>query len=237
MTETAEGPAQDPSEVPPSSLRPASRGRHGRSGPGDPETRSGSEVRGLRDHLGVIRRQGAVIGVSIAAALLIALVASLAQQTKYEATTEVLVPYHLPASDDVAQQVLAQRSFDPNRAMQDEARIAVSASILGEVRQRTGGDVALTAKPVKDADVLNISATADSAERAQAAADAAAEIYLRQHNDKAGSGAPAARALQPAPLPSKPSQPQLMRNLVLALVGGLAVGLVLAYAVDALRDE
>lgn len=192
-------------------------------------------VRTMRDHVGVLRRRALVIGVTAAAAVLIALVVSMMQPTRYQATVEVLVPPQTPLGD--INQVLAQRPVDPNRAIQDESRIAVAADVSEQVRQRTDGSVSLAAKNVKDTDVIQVTATAASADRAAAGANAAAEIYLAKHNGGLSKGTSPAVVLQPAAVPSSPSQPTTIRNLVLALIAGLLVGVALAYAVDAFDDE
>ncbi len=185
--------------------------------------------------MGVVGRQWLVVAVTTISAVLVALAASLLQPTRYTSTTEVLVPYHLPAGDDLAQQVLAQRSFDPNRAMQDEARIAASMPVLNEVRQRAGQSSSVSAKATKDADVLVISVWADSPELSQTGARVAADVYLHKHNDLIPKNTPPAEVLQPATLPAGPSEPAITRNLLLALLAGAALGVVLGYALDSHR--
>lgn len=220
---------------------PRSQSPGPRSVPATPGAGDGPPLRSVREHVGVLRRRWLVILVSSLAAVLVALAVSLTQPTRYQATTDVLVPLQVPSGGgDVGQQLLAQRSFDPNRAMQDEARIATAASNIDEVRQQVGGPISLVARSVKDADVLQITATADTAERARDAANAAAELYLRRHNDGVARQSPStspAIVLQPASLPTSPSQPTVLRNLVLALAAGVLVGVALAYFVDALDDE
>jgi len=190
--------------------------------------------RDLHAHVGVLRRRFVLIAATAAVAVLVALALSLVQPTRYQATTEVLVPPPTPTAD--IERVSAKWAIDPNRAIQDESRIAVAADVSAQVRQRAGGEVTLTAKPVKDANVIQITATAPTAEGASTAANSAAEIYTAKHNPGLDHGTNPAVVLQPAAVPGSPSQPTTVRNLVLALIAGLALGTMLAYLLDALAD-
>jgi polysaccharide biosynthesis transport protein len=260
--------------------------------------------RDLRDHLGVVRRRAWVVLVVTALTVLAALVWSLRQTERYQATTQVLVAQELPtAADPLPDQQVETRRLDPLRVMQNEVRLASSELVRDRAAADVGGPVSGSVTNPRDTDVVSITATAASAERAAELANAWAAAYLDERLDDAEARAvlgieqteqavteidtrlaaidtelpdatgerraalegeraalldqragwdeqrrrtvanaevlrgASARVIDTADAPGSAAQPATARNLVLALLVGLGLGLVAAYAVEALDDR
>lgn len=261
--------------------------------------------RGLRDHLGVLRRRIVILVVIPVVAVLAALGYSLRQPVVYQASAEVLFQQEqTTVSDPTPDQMVLSKRLDPNRVIQNEVRLAGSQLVRDRVVQQTGSAPAATAANVRDSDIIVITASGSTPEKAAAAANAWAAAYvavsreqvqqqstagldaitaqLRQIDDRLGAidstladattndatrtrltgerqalvdqrgswtkqqGLVQAddalaeqnqvQVITPATPPSAPSQPATLRNVLLALLLGIAVALVVAYAVDQVDD-
>lgn len=261
--------------------------------------------RGLRDHLGVLRRRIVILVVIPLVAVVAALGYSLRQPVVYQASAEVLFQQEqTTVSDPTPDQMVLSKRLDPNRVIQNEVRLAGSQLVRDRVVQQTGSAPAATAANVRDSDIIVITASGSTAEKAAAAANAWAAAYvavsreqvqqqstagldaitaqLRQIDDRLGAidssladpttsettrtrltgerqalvdqrdswtkqqGLVQAddalaeqnqvQVITPATPPASPSQPATVRNVLLALLVGLAVALVVAYAVDQVDD-
>lgn len=246
--------------------------------------------RGLRDHVGVLRRRAPVLVGVVLITVLAALVASLATPERYSATAEVLYPQQPPALQDPTR-------LDANRVMQNEARFVRSQTVRDPVQQRIGSPAGVRVSTVRDADSLSITATASTPERAAEIANATADVYVELRTVASAERAsatldsikqqltsiddrlaridadlPSASATVAASLdgergalvsqrqswqrqldlvasgtvptiinhaspPSKPSRPATTRNVVLASLVGLILGIAAAYALDHLDDR
>jgi capsular polysaccharide biosynthesis protein len=261
--------------------------------------------RGLRDHMGVLRRRAVIIVAITALAVLAALVWSLAQPRRYTASAQVLVQQETATvADPRPDQIVDSKRLDPLRVMQNEARLASSQLVRDRMRADTGIGTGVSVTNPRDTDVLVISATAPTADEAARAANAAAAAYVAVRQELSDSRATAsieaidtelgaidarlaaidaelaagtspeqtialtaerdalveqraawvrqqavltadaalagtnqASIINQANPPSRPSQPATARNLTLALILGLAIALVVAYAVDQLDDS
>ena len=134
--------------------------------------------RGLRDHLGVLRRRWPLLTAVVALFVVAAVVLSVRQPTRYRATAEVLFrqePFSVVAGLD--DQLVPQQRLDPERVIQNEVRLAASEPVRDRVRAELGDPVSLSASNVRDSDVILITATASDAERAAAMANTAAAAY------------------------------------------------------------
>jgi capsular polysaccharide biosynthesis protein len=134
--------------------------------------------RGLRDHLGVLRRRWSLLVGVVALFVVLAVAFSLRQPTRYRATAEVLFrqePFTVETGVD--DQLVPQQRLDPERVIQNETRLAASEPVRERVRAELGDPVSISASNVRDSDVIRITATAADAERAARMADTAAAAY------------------------------------------------------------
>ncbi|MEJ5254979.1 MAG: Wzz/FepE/Etk N-terminal domain-containing protein [Acidimicrobiales bacterium] len=260
--------------------------------------------RGLRDHVGVLRRRAPIIVAVTLAAVLAALLASLGQPRRYAATAQVLFQQEVATVQDPRpDQIVDSKRLDPVRVMQNEVRLASSELVRDRVRDQLGHPVTGSVTNPRDTDVLLFTATADEADEAARTADAWADTYVAVRSELAAArtegGVQAideqlgvidrrigeidreldarpdsertaaltaeqaalidqraawvrqrqileadtalaatndARVIDRADPPRRPSQPATLRNVVLAALAGLLLGLAVAYAVDALDD-
>lgn len=188
--------------------------------------------RGLRDHVALWRRRAAIILGVAALVLAAALAASLLTTRQYQATASVLFPVE-PAGQPG--QDPTQVRFDPNRVIQTEAVVAAGDAVRARAEAEVGAGGTISARALKDTDIIFITATAPDAERAARLANAAAKAYVELRGD-AGAAVGGVQVIEPARVPSAASSPALVRNLLAGLAIGLVVGLVAAYAVDHLDD-
>jgi hypothetical protein len=104
--------------------------------------------------------------------------------------------------------------------------VASGSELVGEVRAVVGDEPELSVEAV-DADVLEFTATSTNADNAATAANAYADVYVAQ--------APGAEVVDRAEVPSDPYEPDVARNVLLAALAGLVIGVVAALLV-AWRD-
>jgi len=187
--------------------------------------------RGLRDHVAVWRRRIGVIVLLTGVCGAAALATSLLQTPRFQASAQVLVPVEpagQPGQSDV------QNRFDPNRVVQTEAAFAMGDQVQRAAEAKVGADGSVTARGAKDSDIITITATAGTADRAAVVANAYADAYvaLRQQPD----GIEGVLVIEPARPPAGPASPATSRNVALALAFGLALGLAAAYMVDHFDD-
>ncbi len=187
--------------------------------------------RGLRDHLALWRRRAAIILGITALAGLAMLGLSLAQTKSYQASAQVIFPVE-PAGQPG--QDTGQVRFDPNRVIQTEAIFAAGDQVRAKVDEKIGPGGTLTARGLKDSDVVVITATASDPQRAALLANTAADAYVELRRPPAGVGG--VQVVAPAQAPAGAANGSLARNLAFALALGLVLGLVAAYAVDHLDD-
>jgi capsular polysaccharide biosynthesis protein len=148
--------------------------------------------RGLRDHVGVLRRRAVIIVAITALAVVAALLWSLSQPRRYTANAQVLVQQE-PATvaDPRPDQIVESRRLDPLRVMQNEARLASSQIVRDRAQTDSGMATSVSVSNPRDTDVLIISATASSAEAAAAEANAAAAAYVAVRQELSDSRATA----------------------------------------------
>lgn len=187
--------------------------------------------RGLRDHLALWRRRAGIILGITAVAIAVMLALTLTATKSYQASAQVIFPVE-PAGQPG--QDTTQIRFDPNRVIQTEAIFAAGDQVRALVDAKVGAGGTISARGLKDSDVIVITATASDPQRAAELANAAAAVYVSLRQPPAGvSGV---QVVDPAEAPAGAAGGSLSRNLAMALAVGLVLGLVAAYAVDHLDD-
>lgn len=194
----------------------------------------------VREFLEVLRRRW--LSASIVALLVLAgaAAATLATTPTYTSTTRLF--FAVQGTESVTD--LAQGSTFAEKQMTSYAQVATSPLVLDPVMRQLNlpgsvSDLARSVTAVVPADtvILQVTVTRTDAGQATLIADAIGRQLAEVAGDLSpgqGSGAQAVKAtiLAPASVPTAPSAPNVLRNLVL----GLALGLVLGVAVALLRQ-
>lgn len=138
------------------------------------------------------------------------------------------------------------QTFDAVQAAQVVARtysdLLASPNVADLVAQRVGGGAtrrsisgAVSIEPVPETQLVRITAEAPSPQRAQAIADAYADVFIeRSGNTLRGTTQASVSLADPAPLPYEPVRPRPILYTLLAALLGLASGLGLAFLRDRL---
>lgn len=201
-----------------------------------------------RDYITLIRDHLLLIAVSVAACLgLAVLVTSLLPQTYASSVTYYVVADGDSAEGDryLSSQLAADRALSYSALVTGPRVAADAAAALGGGTTPDEVQGAVTSETVTDTAIFTLTATAPTAERAQAIATAVSDSFteLARQLETTGvppatgegdEGAPAppvtAEVLQPADLPSSPVSPSLALDLVIGLVVGLVIGFGIAVA-------
>lgn len=144
--------------------------------------------RGLRDHIGVLRRRAPIIVAVTLAAVLAAWVMSLGQPRRYTATAQVLFQQEVATVQDPRpDQIVDSKRLDPVRVMQNEIRLASSELVRDRARDEVGHPVSGSVTNPRDTDVLVFSATAANPKDAATTANAWAGAYIDVRAELAAS--------------------------------------------------
>ncbi|MBY4036034.1 polysaccharide biosynthesis tyrosine autokinase [Rhodococcus fascians] len=194
----------------------------------------------IREYLRIWRSRWVSIGVTVAVAVLGAVIASALSTPLYQASTQLFVGAAGGASASEAY----QNNLFAKERVTSYARLAAGK----QVAQRTIDTLDLnmsadelmervTATPVPDSVLLDLSVLDSDAGRAADLANSVAEQTSRLVSELEGSegeGSPAAATVvQSALVPTSPVSPLWGRNILIGLVGGLFLGLI----VSVLRDR
>lgn len=190
----------------------------------------------LRHYLHIIRKRWLSVAAGLLVTLALASSAMLLATPRYTATTRMF--FGVQGGESVTD--LAQGSTFAEKQMASYAQVATSPLVLQSVIQRldlstTPDQLARSVVATPPADTVIIEISASDADPAQAAriADAVGEELARvaaelspERSD--GSQSVKATRLAAATVPAEPSSPRVVRNLVLAAIFGLLVGLLAA---------
>lgn len=165
--------------------------------------------RPLSESLAAVRRRKLAFALTLAACILIAIAWFVLRPPSYSATSKVLVtPRDIPVS--VAGEVDRTNSRDAARLAATEAELVRLRAVIAAARERLPSSSAPT-DTLRDrvsvsvgvnSDILNISATDTSPDRARALADAVARSYVAFRTDLETSRIEAARETLAAQLQS-----------------------------------
>jgi polysaccharide biosynthesis transport protein len=187
----------------------------------------------LHEYLEILRRRWISVAIVALATLACAAGVTLAMTTRYTATTRL---YFAVEGSDSSLTDLAQGTSFAEKQMTSYAEVATSPLVLDPVIDRlqlqtTSTDLARTITAVIPTDtvILQISAVDPDPKRAAAIAnaigakvdDVAGELSPERAD---GSKAVQATTLAPALVPTSPSSPKVLRNLVLGVLLGLLFG-------------
>ncbi len=191
----------------------------------------------LRDYLHALRRSWLVVTVVAALGLVAAALLLAVLPKQYEATSGVVILANAPDTIPVAQQG-AQLAID---GAQTAAAIISSPLVLNDVARAlnprmTTDDVvsAVTAAPRLGTSVIDITATAATAELAtdianRTADTARAVVPVVQGGHSAAQGGPIRlEIVRRATVPGSPVSPNTGGTVVIGLLAGLALGIALA---------
>lgn len=130
---------------------------------------------GLRDYLQIARRRKSIILASVLLLLVPSLLLALLQTPLYAGRAELLL-----------QARNSESLFDPNsglprdpvREIQNEIRILSSAPVRAAVREKLGSAPQVSANPIGQTDIIQVTATDKDPERAALLANAYANAYI-----------------------------------------------------------
>jgi non-specific protein-tyrosine kinase len=140
---------------------------------------SGGDVE-LRDYLEVVRRRKWVIAVTVLVVVGVALVLSLLQTPVYQGNAQLLLQPR--SAERLFDPETGQR--DPGRTVQTEIQVLKSEPIRRAVRDELGTAPKVSAHPIGDTDVVEVSARSTNPERAAAIANAYARAYIEFRRDQ-----------------------------------------------------
>lgn len=130
----------------------------------------------MRAYLPVLRRHGPLIGVATIVTVGVALAASFARAPLYKGRVEVVV--QAPASTLAVAPGHHGPFLDSSRLVPTEIRVLTSQEVSARASRTLGFSTTVTARQVGQTDVMEVTATAATRERAQAAAQQYAAAYV-----------------------------------------------------------
>jgi tyrosine-protein kinase len=194
---------------------------------------------GLHHYVAVVRRRWGVLFVTLAAAIAAAVAVSLAQPSKYRAETKIVIGERnslFPPG--------AANAFEPFSATVGD--LLESNIVARDVINRLG--LKYTEKHVLDSmsvsitpqsSVLNVSIVDTNADRARAIADEIGKVFSRLVDRRFGGSASGSGSTQLTALVWDPAHvdpgrvsPRPVRNIAIAAVLGLVVGILFSFVWD-----
>ncbi|MFN2506390.1 MAG: polysaccharide biosynthesis tyrosine autokinase [Acidimicrobiales bacterium] len=139
-----------------------------------PPSDSGPEVH-LRDYLRVLRRRKGLIALVLMLSVGLAVGASFLQTPLYEGRAQVLLQSR--SSESLFDANSGQR-LDPTRALQTEIQVLKSRPVRAEVRRRVGTAPKVSASPVGQTDIIEVTAMDRVPKKAAEIANAYARAYI-----------------------------------------------------------
>jgi polysaccharide biosynthesis transport protein len=129
----------------------------------------------LRDYLQVLRRRKAIIALSLAVVLGVALLVSYLQTPRYAATAKLLLK---PRSSQSVFQSESQVYVDPVRSVQTELEVIKTEPVQDLVREKIGSAPPVQAGSVGETDLVILRAESTDASRAALIANTYATAYI-----------------------------------------------------------
>ena len=195
----------------------------------------------IREYLRIWRSRWISIGLTVAVAVLGAAAVSALTTPLYQASTQLFVGTTGGASVSEAYQ---NNLFSKERVT-SYAGLAAGKQVAQRTIDTLGLDMSaeelmarVTATPVPDSVLLNVSVLDPDASRSADLANSVAAqtsqlVSELETSARGGSPSAAATLVQLADVPSSPVSPSWVRNILIGLVGGLFLGLI----VSVLRDR
>lgn len=195
----------------------------------------------LQDYLRILQVRWKIIAITVVAAVVGALAASLLTTPTYEASTRLFVSTAAGSSVNELYQgnlYSQQRVTSYTQLLTGETLAQRTIDALGLEESATELAAKVSANSSPDTVLVNVRVTDTSPERARDIANALSDefvVMVRELETPERGGAPGARVVveQSADAPTTPVSPKTKRNLAL----GFAVGLLLGVALAVLRDR
>lgn len=219
------------------------------------------EQEGLRQYVETIReRKWLVLGCVLVTSF-VALLYVLTATKQYEATADILVTPASTSDDLLGQLGVIRDSADPSRDIETAARVLDTTEAAKRTAQSLGLSepsrdllAKITVQPVATSNVVGVTATEDSPEKAQTLANGFAQAAVDQRTDvfhqqvtQLLGGAPSARDAErlqslanapdptvrletPAEAPAAPSSPRTFLSIAGGILAGLILGIIAAFA-------
>lgn len=130
----------------------------------------------LRDYLQVLRRRKALIALSVAVVVGIALAVSYLQTPRYAATAKLLLKPR--SAGTVFTPGAAQPNVNTDRSVQTEIEVIGAEPVRNLVRERIGDAPSVSVRPVGQTDVVTIRAESTNPGRAALVANTYANAYI-----------------------------------------------------------
>ena len=189
----------------------------------------------IREFVSMVRRRARLIGGVAAVVVVVVTAWSLITTPVYDATATLFVSVNSSAVGNEVQLVQAERT-------DSYAEIATSINVLSEAasdpdvnRSVDQLDSEVSAVNPQNSVLINITARDDDPEQASIVANAVATQaarrieQLEKPDGRRVSASPIRVSLaQPARPPSSPTSPKVARNIVIAVLGGILLGLIAA---------
>jgi capsular exopolysaccharide synthesis family protein len=152
------------------------------------DIRSDDELE-LTDYLRILRRRWAWVVAAAAIVITLALVLSLAQESRYASTAKVSLG-NSAAQEAIQGGAMASGSA-ASRELSNEVNLALSDAVRDEVAAQLGGEPNVAIEPEDESDALRFTASSRTAEAAALAANTWAQVYVdtkrRQASDSIAS--------------------------------------------------
>jgi capsular exopolysaccharide synthesis family protein len=185
----------------------------------------------LRDYARTLLARKWLVVMAVVVALVVAVAVNLASTKVYSATSKVL------AATSQAVDRSGRPVVDPTE-VPTQVELIKAQPLALEVARRLGAQAPLVSavrvRAVGHSRVIAVIIESPNATVAANGATTFAQAYV--DNRRAASANTNASILQPATVPKHPARPQPLRNLFIALAGGLLVGLIAAFVFEYFDD-
>lgn len=183
----------------------------------------------LREQVGVLRRRWVIVACSVLLAVVAAYLLSLLQEPMYAATTKLVLTSTQTSGTVTPEQVGTEAQRVASTAIATEVSDQLQ---LGDTPEEVLKTVTVTADP-DGAAILTITVTRSDPHQAAQMADAFAQGYLDAHE----APAPIGEISTAASAPTEPTTLKPLRNVLLAGMVGLLLGVGLAFLRDHFDDK
>lgn len=180
------------------------------------------------DFVKMLRANIIVLLIATVAGALVGLGLSLMQTPQYTSSSTGFV---VATSSEEESSVLSGSDVAQSRA-QSYLPLIHSRAVKDEIRETTGGDVAdgtLSAQVAPNSNLITVYATAGDPQAAADLANAALQATANVANRLEGNSVVRVQALEDAQVPSSPSSPDTLRNVVYGAGLGLLAGLLYTF--------
>lgn len=203
------------------------------------ETTEDESVVSLKDALHIAQRRAWVILLSVIVVVGLAMGVNLMQMPQYEASVRILIGQESGIADDPAN-VQGLRDLTLTMTAAVDTR-PVAEGVIQRLDLNTSPDKLLdnlSAEQVPDTQFIQVSYRDPDPQTAGSVANAVGEVFSdRIANISPDAGAVTATVWEQAAVPEEPASPNILRNVLLALMLGALIGIGLAALLEYLDDS